>query len=170
VRSGLPRARAPGLSPLPQEGGQIAPAGVGCGQGCRSRRGGCAVCTSRLGARARQARVVAARVDGPVSAATYAEIRKSGPCVYCGGAADTVEHITPLVRGGLEHPDNLVPACRLCNLSKGQKLLSEWIPSKVAHAVKASPKVAAVYAAITLDTRYRVPDRLAGMGRDKRRP
>jgi 5-methylcytosine-specific restriction endonuclease McrA len=77
----------------------------------------------------------------------YLAIRSEGPCVFCGALADTVEHITPLARGGWEHPDNLVPACGSCNFSKGPKLLSEWDPVRVAHAVRTSPKVAAAYTA-----------------------
>jgi 5-methylcytosine-specific restriction endonuclease McrA len=96
---------------------------------------------------ARRARKRAAEVAGPVPASVYAAIRAEGPCVYCGAPADTVEHITPLARGGWECPDNLVPACASCNSSKGPKLLTEWMPDRVAYAVRISSKVAAVYAA-----------------------
>lgn len=95
----------------------------------------------------RRARKRAAEVSGPVPASVYVAIRSEGPCVFCGAPADTVEHITPLSRGGWEHPDNLVPACGSCNFSKGSKLLTEWDSGRVTHAVRVSPKVAAVYAA-----------------------
>ncbi len=36
------------------------------------------------------------------------------------------EHIVPLVRGGRNSLDNLVWACKFCNLSKSDKLLTEW--------------------------------------------
>ena len=49
-------------------------------------------------------------------------------CVYCAGPFDTIDHVIPLNRGGDNMKSNLVPACRSCNSSKGQKLLSEWIP------------------------------------------
>lgn len=39
----------------------------------------------------------------------------------------TVDHIIPLSRGGLHKPDNLAAACKTCNLSKGNKLITEWI-------------------------------------------
>lgn len=49
-----------------------------------------------------------------------------GLCFYCGGSADTIDHVIPLSRGGQDPIDNLVPACRSCNSSKGQKLVAEW--------------------------------------------
>lgn len=33
----------------------------------------------------------------------------------------TVDHVKPVVRGGTNDPDNLVPCCRRCNSSKGAK-------------------------------------------------
>lgn len=48
------------------------------------------------------------------------------PCDYCGQPGGEVDHIVPLTRGGLHHPQNLAPACRACNSSKGNRLLSEW--------------------------------------------
>jgi 5-methylcytosine-specific restriction endonuclease McrA len=48
------------------------------------------------------------------------------PCHYCGGAGGEADHIVPISRGGLNHPQNLVPACRSCNASKGNRLVSEW--------------------------------------------
>lgn len=95
----------------------------------------------------RRARKSAAEVSGPVPASVYAAIRASGPCVYCGAAAQTVEHIVPLARGGWEHPDNLVPACGPCNSSKSAKLLAEWDPERVAYAIEASEKVAQAWRA-----------------------
>lgn len=48
-------------------------------------------------------------------------------CSYCGSTDNpTVDHIVPLIRGGSNDMDNLTPACRSCNSSKGDKLLSEW--------------------------------------------
>lgn len=59
-------------------------------------------------------------------ASVYAELAGK-PCFYCGGTERiTVDHVVPLARGGLHHPDNLVPACLRCNSSKGAKLLHEW--------------------------------------------
>jgi len=50
-------------------------------------------------------------------------------CAYCKGscgARPTVEHVVPIVRGGLDEPSNVVPACVSCNSSKGARLVSEW--------------------------------------------
>lgn len=95
----------------------------------------------------RRARKYKAQIAGPVPAEVYAAIRASGPCVYCGKSASTVDHVVPLVRGGAEHEDNLVPACGgRCNQSKGTKFLTEWRHrDRVAHAVEVSTKVAAAY-------------------------
>lgn len=57
------------------------------------------------------------------------EIKKiySSPCYYCGGL-DRIEadHIIPVSKGGRHSVGNLVPACRWCNASKGNRLLSDW--------------------------------------------
>ena len=41
--------------------------------------------------------------------------------------AISVDHLTPLSRGGKWHIDNLVTACTFCNLKKGNKTLDEII-------------------------------------------
>lgn len=94
---------------------------------------------------ARRARKLAAEVTGPVPAGTYTAVLASGPCVYCDAPATTVDHVMPLARGGHEAEYNLVPACLPCNSSKHARLLVEWDPVRVAHAVACSEKVAAQY-------------------------
>jgi hypothetical protein len=52
-------------------------------------------------------------------------------CAYCG--ADSLlhlDHLDPLARGGLHVPQNLVPACERCNLSKGAKPVEAWYLSQ----------------------------------------
>lgn len=50
-----------------------------------------------------------------------------GPdCAYCGAAADTLDHILALARGGVTARANLVPACSSCNLGKGHAEVIEW--------------------------------------------
>jgi len=44
-------------------------------------------------------------------------------CAYCGKHADTTDHVWPRSRGGDDHSNNLVPACRSCNSSKGNRSL-----------------------------------------------
>jgi 5-methylcytosine-specific restriction endonuclease McrA len=40
-------------------------------------------------------------------------------CWWCGRPATTIDHVLPVVLGGGHTPDNLVPACRRCNYSRG---------------------------------------------------
>lgn len=40
------------------------------------------------------------------------------PCAYCGGPADTLDHIVPVSRGGTNVWYNLTAACRPCNSRK----------------------------------------------------
>jgi 5-methylcytosine-specific restriction endonuclease McrA len=53
-------------------------------------------------------------------------ISQGQSCTYCDLACETVDHIVPLNRGGDNQKQNLTPACRSCNSSKGARLLSEW--------------------------------------------
>lgn len=49
-------------------------------------------------------------------------------CYYCGAVGDlTVDHKVPLARGGSNHIDNLVPACRSCNSRKGTQDELEYL-------------------------------------------
>jgi 5-methylcytosine-specific restriction endonuclease McrA len=50
-------------------------------------------------------------------------------CAYCGGKADTVDHVVPRSRGGDHSWENCVAACSTCNHRKGDRLLTElgWI-------------------------------------------
>jgi 5-methylcytosine-specific restriction endonuclease McrA len=54
-------------------------------------------------------------------------------CAYCGKEIKlSMDHIKTLSRGGLNTKENMVPACRHCNCSKGTKTCEEWghFPSK----------------------------------------
>jgi 5-methylcytosine-specific restriction endonuclease McrA len=46
-------------------------------------------------------------------------------CAYCGGRADTVDHILPRCRGGGDTWFNLVAACHSCNGLKGDRTPQE---------------------------------------------
>lgn len=72
----------------------------------------------------------------------YAEVRDSGPCVFCGAPATAVDHVWPLTRGGLDLRENLVPICKPCNSSKQGHLLTEWDAERVARAAAISQIVA----------------------------
>lgn len=56
-------------------------------------------------------------------------------CTYCGARGGRLEcdHIIPVARGGSDDMDNLTTACRSCNQSKRDKLLSEWKPCSKQH-------------------------------------
>jgi hypothetical protein len=49
-------------------------------------------------------------------------------CTYCGDEEGPLEidHIVPVTRGGTNDHANLCVACRRCNISKSNLLLSEW--------------------------------------------
>lgn len=46
-------------------------------------------------------------------------------CAYCGGSAETVDHVVPRSRGGLLTWENAVAACLRCNHKKGNRTPSE---------------------------------------------
>lgn len=116
-----------------------------CGKTFRGSERLCCSCSGRAAAgnNGRRARRAAVGATGPLPPSVYRRIRSSGPCVYCDAAAETVDHVRPLARGGHEAEDNLVPACTSCNSRKSWKLLTEWDPGRVAHGVAHSPLVAA---------------------------
>lgn len=49
-------------------------------------------------------------------------------CAYCRDESGPfeIDHIIPVTRGGSHALDNLCVACKPCNSSKGDRLLSEW--------------------------------------------
>jgi 5-methylcytosine-specific restriction endonuclease McrA len=46
-------------------------------------------------------------------------------CQYCGAAADSIDHVVPRSRGGLHTWENVVAACRGCNVRKRDRLVEE---------------------------------------------
>lgn len=46
-------------------------------------------------------------------------------CAYCGGRADTIDHVIPRSRGGAHSWQNCVASCAKCNHRKADRLLSE---------------------------------------------
>ena len=51
--------------------------------------------------------------------------RDGSRCQYCGKDADSIDHVVPRSRGGTHTWENVVAACRRCNLAKGSRLVSE---------------------------------------------
>ena len=47
--------------------------------------------------------------------------RDAYTCAYCGDTANEVDHIWPKSKGGEDTLDNLVAACRRCNILKKDK-------------------------------------------------
>ena len=49
-------------------------------------------------------------------------------CVYCGEKASLgPDHIIPLAKGGNNNIENILPACRSCNCSKGMRDFEEFV-------------------------------------------
>jgi 5-methylcytosine-specific restriction endonuclease McrA len=46
-------------------------------------------------------------------------------CQYCGGAAESIDHVHPRSKGGEHIWENVVAACRTCNVRKRDRLLHE---------------------------------------------
>lgn len=66
---------------------------------------------------------------GPVPAIAreyYLELFDGG-CVYCNGVAETWDHVVPVAKGGTTTPDNILPCCIVCNSSKRDRDLDEWL-------------------------------------------
>ena len=51
--------------------------------------------------------------------------RDSWCCQYCGGPAETVDHVVPRSRGGAHTWENVVAACKRCNGRKRDKTPAE---------------------------------------------
>jgi 5-methylcytosine-specific restriction endonuclease McrA len=52
-------------------------------------------------------------------------VRDAHSCQYCGGPADSIDHVVPRSRGGEHTWDNVVAACRTCNVRKRDRLVTE---------------------------------------------
>ena len=51
--------------------------------------------------------------------------RDAHRCQYCGQKAETIDHVVPRSRGGGHSWDNVVAACRPCNLRKADRSLRD---------------------------------------------
>ena len=60
-----------------------------------------------------------------------ARIGNNNNCLYCGATTRlSVDHLIPRLEGGTDNADNLIPACRSCNSSKGAKDMVLWLIAK----------------------------------------
>lgn len=82
---------------------------IGCGRPISSGSR-CPTCQPRNGStrrwRTRRAAVLA---------------RDDWTCRYCGAPAVHVDHIVPVINGGIDHESNLAASCAACNLTKGDR-------------------------------------------------
>lgn len=62
--------------------------------------------------------------------------RDEHECQYCGHPAESIDHVVPRSRGGMHDWENVVAACRPCNLRKGDRLLQE-----ISMSLRRSPAV-----------------------------
>jgi 5-methylcytosine-specific restriction endonuclease McrA len=46
-------------------------------------------------------------------------------CAYCGGSAETIDHVVPRSRGGAHSWENCVASCTRCNHRKADRLITE---------------------------------------------
>lgn len=78
----------------------------------------------------RRARKLAAGGNGYTDEDVAAQMkRQKGRCYWCGEKAGKdyhVDHVFPIGKGGTDSPDNIVIACRACNLKKHVKLPHEF--------------------------------------------
>lgn len=51
--------------------------------------------------------------------------RDGGRCQYCDGPAESIDHVIPRAKGGQHTWENVVAACRPCNVRKRDRLLAD---------------------------------------------
>ncbi|MCQ3802607.1 MAG: HNH endonuclease [bacterium] len=77
--------------------------------------------------------------------------RDGNLCQYCGGDAESLDHVVPRSRGGAHSWDNVVACCRRCNIKKGNRLLNE-----VGFALLRSPRFPRRFGWVYTSSGYRV--------------
>ncbi len=71
--------------------------------------------------------------------------RDGGRCQYCGDNADSIDHVVPRAKGGPHTWENVVAACRPCNVTKRDRLLHE-----TTMALRTTPRAPSGYAWIVV--------------------
>lgn len=77
-------------------------------------------------------------------------LRDGLACVYCGdtieeGTKFTLDHITPVSKGGTNKPKNLVTCCHRCNSSRGNRSVVKFadaVASYLNHGIKGNDIIA----------------------------
>lgn len=75
--------------------------------------------------------------------------RDAHRCQYCGLAAESIDHVVPRSKGGEHAWENVVAACRPCNVRKRDRLLHET--TMVLHRRPAAP-VALTWVVVAVGT------------------
>ncbi len=73
------------------------------------------------------------RVEHDLSDAQWAGLEEAwGGCAYCGTPEGPFQRdcVLPISRGGRYTLDNVTPACRSCNASKGNLEVTVWLRRK----------------------------------------
>ena len=47
-------------------------------------------------------------------------------CIYCGSPSESIDHITPVSKGGATSTTNCAPACYRCNGKKSNEEPLDW--------------------------------------------
>jgi 5-methylcytosine-specific restriction endonuclease McrA len=71
-----------------------------------------------------------ARVEHDLSATQWSALKAAwGGCAYCGAADRPLQRdcVLAISRGGRYTLDNIAPACRSCNTSKGSEEVTAWL-------------------------------------------
>ncbi len=61
----------------------------------------------------------------------YILTRDNYTCFFCGEYGDTIDHLLPKAKGGHTTPVNCVCACNLCNQSKADRWLDDFMQDDV---------------------------------------
>ncbi|HJR93770.1 MAG TPA: HNH endonuclease [Acidimicrobiia bacterium] len=70
-------------------------------------------------------------------------------CQYCGGPAESIDHVHPRSKGGLHSWENVVACCRSCNIRKGDRL-----PKEAGLSLRVRPQAPRQYAWIYASAGY----------------
>lgn len=62
----------------------------------------------------------------PKTLAAWYKENKGGVCKYCGGEANSIDHIVPLSKGGKHSMANIQLICWHCNRAKNSFMPEEW--------------------------------------------
>ncbi|AIQ21790.1 HNH endonuclease [Paenibacillus sp. FSL H7-0737] len=57
----------------------------------------------------------------------YILARDNYTCYFCGAYGDTIDHLLPRAKGGHTTPNNCVCACTLCNQTKADKSVEDFM-------------------------------------------